>query len=511
MKKIIYLATLLSGICAGEIVAQEADSYKGTVVVTPLALQQQEDSLLVSIDFQVSGVTIDSRTGADFIPVLTSGKQRMMLPRLSVKGRNDYKEYRRSQLLMTRKERAAWQKNAPYAVIKGYKSDKQIIHYNYKLPFESWMESAHLDLQRDLCGCGEIQKISLERLAESVRLQKPKIIEPYQINPLLSYLQPTQEPIKQRGLEIASFLDFASGKTAIHPDYMNNPVELAKIRTGIDELKNDKNVTLNSIRIVGYASPEGTLALNKRLSEARANALKGYLSSYYAFPEKLFSVAFGGENWDGLVAALESSNYSFKADVLSIINHTSIEGGRESQIMRLNKGVPYRVLLKEVFPKLRVALCQVDYSIRSFTVDEAKEVLTTRPQNLSLHELYQVANSYPSGSKEFVEIFETAVRLFPKDETANLNAAVSSLARKDVVAAERYLNQVKKIDDSAEYNNAMGVLCIFKEDYERAEQYLKRAVQSGQATAQHNLDELNKKRENRDRIAEQSTRLNQKH
>lgn len=77
--------------------------------------------------------------------------------------------------------------------------------------------------------------------------------------------------------------------------------------------------------------------------------------------------------------------------------------------MQLRGGVPYRYMLKYIFPSLRVAICKVNYEIKNFNLDEAKEIIKTRPQNLSLNEMFMVANSYPKGSQEFIDVFETAV------------------------------------------------------------------------------------------------------
>ena len=66
--------------------------------------------------------------------------------------------------------------------------------------------------------------------------------------------------------------------------------------------------------------------------------------------------------------------------------------------MQLRGGVPYRYMLKYIFPSLRVAICKVNYEIKNFNLDEAKEIIKTRPQNLSLNEMFMVANSYPKGS-----------------------------------------------------------------------------------------------------------------
>lgn len=72
-------------------------------------------------------------------------------------------------------------------------------------------------------------------------------------------------------------------------------------------------------------------------------------------------------------------------------------------------GIPYQYLLRSVYPKLRVAICKVNYEVKNFKVDEAREVFKKRPQNLSLNEMFLVANSYPENSLEFLEV----LRLLP--------------------------------------------------------------------------------------------------
>lgn len=152
--------------------------------------------------------------------------------------------------------------------------------------------------------------------------------------------------------------------------------------------------------------------------------------------------------------------------------------------------------LEQVGDSLRKAICKIDYEVKGFEVAEAKEVFRTRPQNLSLNELYLVANSYEPGSSEFIDVFETAVRMFPEDETANLNAAAAALSRNDIVSAERYLDKVRVRVRIPEYDNAMGVLEILRGDYDKAESYLQAAADAGLENARRNLGEVRKKREN---------------
>lgn len=71
-------------------------------------------------------------------------------------------------------------------------------------------------------------------------------------------------------------------------------------------VQTDKGVTIKGIEITGYASPEGSLATNQRLSEGRAKALRDYLQKQYPnIPADLYTVHFGGENWADMQTAVK--------------------------------------------------------------------------------------------------------------------------------------------------------------------------------------------------------------
>ena len=466
-------------------------SYEGTIRIEPVRLEQSGEFLHIDLDVIMDDVKVKSARGVDFIPQLISSTTTRDLPRISIKGRNEYLAYERRLSVMSRKQKDSYR--LPYLVEKNYKKKSGVLQYRYALPYEPWMADARLNMQRDECGCGETALMNIEEFGK-VTLER--VWTPYVVVPQFAYLQPKAEEIKQRDIQAECFLDFEVNKVNIRPEYMNNPQELAKIRKMIDELKSDPNVKVNRLDIIGYASPEGTLAANKRLSEGRAMALRDYLAYRYDFPRNQYYIVFGGENWDGLEKALETIEVEYKDEVLDIIRNIPIEKGRETKLMQLHGGTPYRYLLKYIFPSLRVAICKVNYEVRDFSVEEAKEIIKTRPQNLSLNEMFLVANTYPTGSQEFIDVFETAVRMYPQSEIANINAATAALSRNDLVSAERYLGMVNSNKNLPEYNNAMGILMLMKGDYELSKKFLKVAEQSGLDAARGNLEELVRKKAN---------------
>lgn len=501
MKKIrmILLAACPALFCP--VPGSMAQVRQGSVTVQVNELAQRGDSLYVDMAVTTEGRNVPSRMSADFTPVLVSGERSLALPAVSLMGRNSYRNHRRALALMSAKERGAYEKSAPYYVVPDYQGDSRM-DYRLALPYEAWMSSAKLTLQRIDCGCGKSSVTDVRLLAGKVSLEEVIVIERYRIEPHLAYIRPEAEAVKSRAEQGESFLDFAVGKTSVNPEFGRNAAELEKIRRMIDLVQDDKDLTIKRIVIVGYASPEGSLAMNERLSEGRAKALRDYLQSRYpAIPGSLYSIRFGGENWDDLVEAVQTSDMPDKQAVLDIIDRYSIIGGREAKLMALKGGTPWRYMLREMFPSLRKVTVTVDYDVRNFDAEEAKAVVKTRPQNLSLNELYLVANTYEPGSEDFNSLFETAVRLYPESVTATVNAAVAALERRDFVGAERYLRSVKSPDRIPECDNAWGLLLMLRDqDYDRAAPYFEAARAAGLKAAQQNLDEIDRLRRNLDEI-----------
>ena len=501
MKKIrmILLAACPALFCP--VPGSMAQVRQGSVTVQVNELAQRGDSLYVDMAVTTEGRNVPSRMSAVFTPVLVSGERSLALPAVSLMGRNSYRNHRRALALMSAKERGAYEKSAPYYVVPDYKGDSRM-DYRLALPYEAWMSSAQLTLQRIDCGCGKSSVTDVRLLAGKVSLEEVIVIERHRIEPHLAYIRPEAEAVKSRAEQGESFLDFAVGKTSVNPEFGRNAAELEKIRRMIDLVQDDKDLTIKRIVIVGYASPEGSLAMNERLSEGRAKALRDYLQSRYpAIPGSLYSIRFGGENWDDLVEAVQTSDMPDKQAVLDIIDRYSIIGGREAKLMALKGGTPWRYMLREMFPSLRKVTVTVDYDVRNFDAEEAKAVVKTHPQNLSLNELYLVANTYEPGSEDFNSLFETAVRLYPESVTATVNAAVAALERRDFVGAERYLRSVKSPDRIPECDNAWGLLLMLRDqDYDRAAPYFEAARAAGLKAAQQNLDEIDRLRRNLDEI-----------
>lgn len=488
MKKIIYyicIAVLLVSMATPVASQKQAVIFEEQIPVKIQRLRQIDDSVHLVMDLDLKDLSIGTDRSLVLIPTLkdNSGHEYPM-DNIMVNGRQRHKAFMREVKLH------GWEKDiekSHYAVLE-LKKSKKVFRYRQTIPYESWMREARLDVVTDLCGCaGHVQQLGSEKVAERIIMQDAKVYRPLAN---VAYIHPEVEAVKQRSESNNVFLDFPVARTEINPGFGNNPRELAKIENIIRELRGDKNLRVTGAMITGYASPEGDVNFNNQLSRGRAEALRNYLSMRAGIPPQLYQVGYGGEDWQGLARLVQNSYIEPKGMILGIIHNTNGEM-RKQQLKMLGGGSVYQRMLHGLYPQLRRVVARIDYTVRGFNLEEARQLIKTRPRQLSLNEMFLVANSYPKGSKEFQEVFEIAVRTFPDDPVANLNAAASALLERDIPRAERYLQKAKK--NTPEYYNNLGVLEMMRNNNARARNLFKRAADENLDEAFKNQEELKKK------------------
>nr|MBP8872609.1 OmpA family protein [Bacteroides sp.] len=250
---------------------------------------------------------------------------------------------------------------------------------------------------------------------------------------------------KRRSFTRSAYLNFKVNQSALLADYMNNPVELAKIYSSIDSIREDNNYRIARIEIVGYSSPEGSYAANARLSEQRAKALEQNLKHAYQLDDSMIDCRSVPENWEGLAAWLREYRPSYMQKVLDIIGQTPEPDARDAKIKAIDGGKIYNALLQEVYPKLRLVEYTVSYTVVPFSVEQGREIIKTRPDKMNHNEMYQVAASYGEGSDEYNRIIRMIAARFPGDRIANNNAAIVAWETGDYDAMRVYLKRLEEI------------------------------------------------------------------
>lgn len=444
----------------------------GDVRVTEQSVRKVDSLLQVDLRIDLTELNVKSNLAVEIHPVLTGSEEaREVLPNLLVTGRNRHIVFQR----LPGRERDGQRE------MRRRNNKEQYADYMASIPYRKWMGRSSLSLALDLCGCGWDDLASKHQ-----KLTDIIINDPADYVPVLAYKVPAKE-IKVRQKEGSAFLDFPVDKIVIYPEYRNNPQELARIQATIDSVRNDPYATITNVAIHGFASPEGNYRHNAYLAEHRTKALMRYVRDLYHFRDAEFSQSFEPEDWEGLEKRVVASNMEYRDEVLAVIRDERITAPdlRDRRLKEMYGGRPYRFLLNTFYPALRRSEYVVTYTIRPFSTEEAKALLHTDPKQLSLEEMYRIAETYEHGSEAFNQVFDIAVRMYPHDAVANLNAANAALMRRDMVAARRYLDRVP---DCGEKLLAEGALALYGGDRETAVKRFKEAKAAGMAGAEANLE-----------------------
>lgn len=466
MKRFIFALTALA-------TAFTASADVEGVKTQNVRLERNGNYMVVDMDVDMSQLKVKSNRAVLITPAIVNGKDSLNFSSIGVYGRKRYYYYMRDgkSTLTGKSERSYRKAKRP-----------DTVDYHSILPYQEWMEGSHLVLNRSLYGCCNA-KVGEQSAALVNNYQTPTTEKVY-FMPTFVYMRPHAEGVKSREIKGSAYIDFPVNQIVIYPEYRNNTAELDKILATINSVREDKDVTITSLSIKGYASPEGTYQHNTYLAKERTAALKSYVQNLYHFDAAIVSTNFESEDWMGLRKWVVESNIANKQAILDIID-SEREPDRKDWKIKTTYPEQYDYLLKHVYPALRHSDYKVEYIVRSYSdVNEIKQVLATSPQKLSLEELYLVANTYESGSDEHHEVFEVAVRMFPNDEIANLNAANSAMQKRDMDSAKRYLSRA---GNSPEATYARGAYSAMVEDYATARTLLKQAEAAGIAQATETL------------------------
>ncbi len=429
--------------------------------VSDLAMNRDNDYMTVNLQFDLSDLHVNGNRAMLYTPRIVGDKDSVDLYSIGIYGRRRYIYYVRNgeSTITGPTEQSFLKSEAP-----------EQLTYKSVIPFESWMDGARLVLVRNEYGC-------CNTIVDSERDEVCQWLGPLKpYTPAMAYVSPRAEAEKSRSISGQAYIDFPVNKTEIYPDYRKNPQELAKIQETIEPLAKDDDITVKSLSIKGYASPESSYANNTRLAKGRTAALKDYVNTLYHFGEDKFATSYEPEDWAGLRAYVEKSNLKNKDAILALID-SNREPDNKEWMIKSKYPEDYAFLLQNCYPALRHSDYRIEYVIRSYTdVNEIKQVMKDKPQNLSLQEFYLVAQSYKPGSDEYNEVFETAVRMYPNDEVANLNAACNALQRGDLDAAERYLQKSGKRPETI-YSYA--ALAFLRGDYDKAVELANQASREG--------------------------------
>lgn len=475
MKRInLYILAML--LCLPLIKTQAQGEKMDNVKLQASDIKKAGNDVLIHMDINIDDLELSSQEMLIITPVIKSRDiyQSKELRPIIISGKKREKAVERAMYFDDYK----FEQEPKYS-IRRHNNQNQSVIYNDTIPYEAWLRNADMHYKGEIVGCACDSTLDERRMVAML----PPAFEPQY---MFTFIIPEPEPVKARSEKHEAHLNFVVNRYELLRNYKNNTEILDEVDEIVHEIRSDNNLEVKEFHVTGYASPEGNFDSNMILSRNRANSFVQYMQQTYNVDPRNIVVDWKGEDWEGLRNVVATLDIPEKYDVLDILDNEDNITLRKRKLQQLNGGTTYRMLLNTYYPPLRRNDYTISYVARPFDVEEAREIIKTKPHHLSQNEMYLVANTYPRESDEFKEVFAIAYKSYPDDPISIVNVCVTELENGNY---DYVIEKLENIDLPHALNN-LGVAYVYKNNYEKAEDCFKRAASANLEEARHNSEQL---------------------
>jgi outer membrane protein OmpA-like peptidoglycan-associated protein len=256
-----------------------------------------------------------------------------------------------------------------------------------------------------------------------------------------------------------------------------------RINEVIDFIK--RGWRIQAIEVNAWASPEGEVAFNEKLSENRAKATQDYVNQLFRRLEREsrttierpnLNVRAMGEDFEGFMRVLNASNIRDKQAIANIINSQLAPAERERRIKDMT--VIYAEIENLLQNLRRGEIRIISYEPKK-TDEQIANLSTSNPSELDVKELLYAA-TLTNNNQTKLAIYRSAQQLFPQDFRGFNNAAYVHMLDANVEAAAADLEKANQIaPNNGHILNNLGVIAAVRNDRENAQSYFEGAQGQG--------------------------------
>ena len=253
----------------------------------------------------------------------------------------------------------------------------------------------------------------------------------------------------------------------------NSEIKGASVKeflAALDAANANERATVKSTEIVAYASPEGAIKLNDKLSDNRSkSASKAWNKITKGHNAQDPTVKSIGEDWEGFQQLVNESNIEDKDLILRVLSMYSDPAVRENEIRNMSK--VFTALKGEILPELRRARLIANVETINYTSEELLDLINSNETVLDEEALLRVATLVKDNAQK-EKIYDKAYERFGS-QRAKYNLAALYLSEGKDAKAESVLRELDAND--ADVINAKGVVALRKNDFATAEQCFRKA------------------------------------
>ena len=337
------------------------------------------------------------------------------------------------------------------------------VNFEMAIPYSNDMEAADFKITGKVFkGLKEKMTLPEKKIADAT------IITPYLVKKEFKMIYEEDAIIRSVDKTKSAVINFDRGQSIVKASELKD-VDLNDLLVWISTSQLNPKIKINSIDLVGYASPDGVEDKNSNLSNERTKSARASLislmkkakiaiytdTSYYMLQGK-------GEDFDGFKEQLSLTSSISEADknlFIRILEMTKDPVQRETEMINLGKS--YTELEKDVFPKIRRANIIVNYTENGLTDDEIMQASINNPSVLGVEELLFAAKNLTQDLNEKARIYQIAASNFDSDYRTHNNLGALNFSQNKIADAKKSLEKSNSLKENiAAKNNLAGVVLI---------------------------------------------------
>jgi tetratricopeptide (TPR) repeat protein len=248
--------------------------------------------------------------------------------------------------------------------------------------------------------------------------------------------------------------------------------DIKLLKEYISQVTADSSRKLKGTVISSYASPDGELDLNEKLSGKRGTSADKYIKKEFkkieaANADGFFSSLTTPEDWDGFMTEVQNSAIQDKDLILRVLSMYSDPVVREKEIKNMSSA--YEALKMDILPKLRRSKMTVNVDLIGRSDEEILAQIKSDPKVLGIEELLY-AGTLTKDADEKLSFYKIAADNFPKCIRAHNNVGYTLLGLGKADEALSSFEKAKAIENNDVVKNNTGFAYLLKGDNAKAEE-----------------------------------------
>jgi tetratricopeptide (TPR) repeat protein len=245
--------------------------------------------------------------------------------------------------------------------------------------------------------------------------------------------------------------------------------------------ENDR-IEMKGLEISAYASPDGELDFNEKLSVKRQGSAAKYLKSTLnktdiEIADEILSMMATAEDWEGFKKLMEASSIQDKEMILRVLSMHSDPEVREQEIRNISAA--FEVIKEEILPELRRSKFTVNVDKIGWSDEELQELWTSDPDKLTLEELLYTATLMDDMQTK-ADIYKKTTMKHANCLRAHNNLGWAYFQMGEYDNAEAAFMAAKELKDNDIVNNNLGAVALVKGDVEKATELFTASLGAGQ-------------------------------